>query len=339
MITSAPIVNSGEGPAFYWPQIGDPNPVPGAHPIFSGAKHVWRTWAFGAGKAGNVPQDTNPDIAGYEANCPEFVTSRRSGRLRRLPAARRPVLRRARQHGDDPVVHQPAGRPDRHGVRADRSRRRLHLVACPRQRRPRDAVGGDLGRPDLRDAQRRCVGSGDGDLAPDRQLDRRQLADAVPERDLRRPGRYRPRVGELSGYNANTPATPGHVFEVRENGTAAGSGIFTNLNVEAGTSAYPTPTNDGDLPVSDVVRDDSAASAVRVDRLRRAARRQRRHRRLARHCRDAALHGDASRDPAVVARAHVRGHGSEEVQVDALRGDALEGHLADGSPSRSERPR
>jgi hypothetical protein len=60
-----------------------------------------------------------------------------------------------------------------------------------------------------------------------------------------------------SGYNANTPATPGHVFEVRENGTAAGSGLFSNLNVEAGTSAYPTPTNDGDLPVSDVVRDDS----------------------------------------------------------------------------------
>jgi hypothetical protein len=60
-----------------------------------------------------------------------------------------------------------------------------------------------------------------------------------------------------SGYNANTPSTPGHVFEVRENGSAAGSGIFTNLNVEAGTSSYPTPTNDGDLPVSDVVRDDS----------------------------------------------------------------------------------
>ena len=74
VITSAPIVNSGEGPAFYWPQIGDPNPVPGTHPIYSGAKHVWRTWAFGAGRAGRVPQDTTPDIAGYEANCPEFVT-------------------------------------------------------------------------------------------------------------------------------------------------------------------------------------------------------------------------------------------------------------------------
>jgi len=44
------------------------------------------------------------------------------------------------------------------------------------------------------------------------------------------------------------------VFEVRENGSAPGSGIFKNLNVEAGTAAYPTPYNDGDLPVSDVVR-------------------------------------------------------------------------------------
>ena len=35
-----------------------------------------------------------------------------------------------------------------------------------------------------------------------------------------------------------------------------GGGTFTNLNVESGTSTFPTPTNDGDLPVSDIVRDD-----------------------------------------------------------------------------------
>jgi hypothetical protein len=60
-----------------------------------------------------------------------------------------------------------------------------------------------------------------------------------------------------SGYNATTPATPGHVFEVTEgNPTVSGSGTFTNLNVESGTAAFPTPTSTGDLPVSDVVRDD-----------------------------------------------------------------------------------
>jgi len=34
------------------------------------------------------------------------------------------------------------------------------------------------------------------------------------------------------------------------------TGTFVNLNVEAGSSAFPTPTNDGDLPTADVVRDD-----------------------------------------------------------------------------------
>ena len=38
-----PSSRSGEGPAFYWPQIADPNPAPGTHPIYSGARHVWRT--------------------------------------------------------------------------------------------------------------------------------------------------------------------------------------------------------------------------------------------------------------------------------------------------------
>ena len=52
-----------------------PEPVAGHAPDLLGAQHVWRTWAFGAGTPGHVPQDTTPNIAGYEANCPEFVTS------------------------------------------------------------------------------------------------------------------------------------------------------------------------------------------------------------------------------------------------------------------------
>src|SRR6476660_3650036 len=36
-----------------------------------------------------------------------------------------------------------------------------------------------------------------------------------------------------SGYNASTPTTPGHVFDVKENGTAPGSGQFTNLDLES----------------------------------------------------------------------------------------------------------
>jgi len=48
----------------------------------------------------------------------------------------------------------------------------------------------------------------------------------------------------------------GHVFEVTEQ-DAPGTATFTNLNVESGTSAFPTPTSTGDLPVSDIARDDA----------------------------------------------------------------------------------
>ena len=68
-----------------------------------------------------------------------------------------------------------------------------------------------------------------------------------------------------SGYNAATPSTPGHVFEVRENGPATGSGIFTNLNVEAGTSALPTPTNNGDLPGLGTAKPRVATNSVYMD--------------------------------------------------------------------------
>src|SRR4029077_8485541 len=43
VISSAPLVNSGEAFSFYWPQVSDPNPPPGTHPIFSGGQSVWRT--------------------------------------------------------------------------------------------------------------------------------------------------------------------------------------------------------------------------------------------------------------------------------------------------------
>jgi Arc-like DNA binding domain len=46
------------------------------------------------------------------------------------------------------------------------------------------------------------------------------------------------------GYQVNTPAQPGHVFDVTWNGTTA---VWRNLNVESGN---------GDYPVNDLVRDD-----------------------------------------------------------------------------------
>jgi hypothetical protein len=56
------------------------------------------------------------------------------------------------------------------------------------------------------------------------------------------------------GYNSATPATPGHVFRVDYNPVGP-TATFTNLNVEAGLGAFPN-TGGGDLPVTDIVRDD-----------------------------------------------------------------------------------
>ena len=50
-----------------------------------------------------------------------------------------------------------------------------------------------------------------------------------------------------SGYNFNTPAQPGHVFEVTYN---PGAGTATWTNLDGGTGPL------GDLPVTDLVRDD-----------------------------------------------------------------------------------
>ena len=74
VITPAPIVNSGEAFASTCRRSRS-QPAYRAHPIFSGGQHVWRTWAFGAGANPTaVPQNKTPDIANYEANCPEFTT-------------------------------------------------------------------------------------------------------------------------------------------------------------------------------------------------------------------------------------------------------------------------
>jgi hypothetical protein len=233
VITSAPIVNSGEAVAFYWPQIGDPNPPAGAHPIFSGAQHVWRTWAFGAGHT-SVPQQTSPDIAFYEANCQEFTV-----------------------FGGDPNCgdYQPLGGPqgsnqpgDLTGsvYGADRTGGSMSWLARNKA---------DHGTLWAATSAGRIFVTHNADAADPAAVVWHRLDNASSP--TRFPSSIYPDLNDTghawvtySGYNAATPATPGHVFSVTESGT------FTNLNVESGTSAFPTPTNDGDLPVSDIVRDD-----------------------------------------------------------------------------------
>jgi len=242
VITTAPLVNSGEPFAFYWPQIGDPNPVPGTHPIYEGGLHVWRTWAFGAGTPGAVPQSTTPDIAFYEANCPEFVTG-----------------------GNDPHCgdYQPLGGPQGANTAGDltgtvyggdRTGGSISWIS-------RD--GADHGTIWAATSAGRIFVTHNGDAADPAAVTWHRIDNATsptrfPSGIYVDPSDTGHAWVTYSGYNAATPTTPGHVFEVSENGGAPGSGTFTNLNIESGgTSTFPTPFSDGDLPASDVARDDA----------------------------------------------------------------------------------
>jgi hypothetical protein len=241
VITTAPLVNSGEAFAFYWPQIGDPNPEPATHPIYNGGQHVWRSWAFGAGTPGAVPQDTTPNIAFYEANCPEFVTP-----------------------GNNPNCgdYQPLGGPAGANTPGD-------LTGTVYGS---DRTGGSMSfmARSGADHETMWAATSAGRLFVTHNVDAHDPAAVAWHRidNATSPGRFPSGIYvdpknaghawvTYSGYNAATPTTPGHVFEVWENGPAAGSGTFTNLNVESGSSAFPTPFSDGDLPVADVVRDDA----------------------------------------------------------------------------------
>jgi len=261
VIATAPIVNSGEGPAFYWPQVGDPNPLPGTHPIYSGAKHVWRSWAFGAGVAGHVPQDTSPDITGYEANCPEFVTGGDQvgcGDYRPLggpycdaivpaPPAPDPIPSCINQPGDlTGTVYGPVG---------DRSGGSISWIA-------RDSA--DHGTIWAATSAGRIFVTHNADASDPANVTWLRIDNSASGASPTRfpsgitvdPNNVNHAWISYSGYNAVTPTIPGHVFSVTNTG-ATGAGVFTNLDVESGSSAFPTPNSDGDLPVSDIVRDDA----------------------------------------------------------------------------------
>ncbi|HEX6489892.1 MAG TPA: hypothetical protein VF002_00810 [Gaiellaceae bacterium] len=242
VITSAPLVNSNESVAFYWPQIADPNPLAGTHPIFAGLQHVWRTWAFGAGTPNKTPQDTTPNIAFYEANCgPDWTTAGNDPRcgdyqpLGGPQGSNQPGDLTGTVYGSDrtggSVSWLARDRADHQTLWAATSAGRIFVTHNANAVDPKAVVWHRIDNP----------------TSPTR----------FPSSIYIDPSDASHAWVTYSGYNAVTPTTPGHVFSVVEGDPATpGSGVFTNLNVESGTSAFPTPTNDGDLPVSDVVRDD-----------------------------------------------------------------------------------
>ncbi len=233
VIASAPIVNSGEAVGFYFPQVADPNPPDGAHPIFAGAQHVWRTWAFGAGTPGAVPQDKNPNIAFYEANCPEFTVS-----------------------GADPNCgdYQPMGGDLTSGTfGSDRTGGAVSWIARNKADHGTLWATTSAGRVFVT----HNADASDPATVSWHRIDNATSPTRYPSSIYPDPDNVNHAWVTYSGYNAATPTTPGHVFDVREGGTAPGSGSFTNLQVERGTATFPTPTDNGDLPVNDIVRDDA----------------------------------------------------------------------------------
>ena len=209
------------------------------------AKHVWRTWAFGAGTPGAVPQDTTPNIAFYEANCPEFVDlGRHAGRAATTSrsaawTARQP--RRANQPGD--LTGTTYG--------ADRTGGSVSWMA-------RD--GADHGTMWAATSAGRIFVSHNADASDPatvvwHRIDNAGIADEVPEQHLRRPEQHRPRVGHLLGLQRRDADHAGPcVQRVRERHARARA--VHEPERRGRQVGLPDALDDGDLPVSDVVRDD-----------------------------------------------------------------------------------
>jgi len=255
VVATAPIRRSGEGPSFYWPQVGDPNPVPGTHPIYEGAKHVWRSWAFNGGHATTSgPQNTSPDIPFMESHCPEFVTASTNVNCGDARPLGGPMCDAVAATPLPPCVGA-AGDLTSAVYGADRQGGTVSWVA-------RDSA--DHGTIWAATSAGRIFVTHNGDAVDPSTVTWTRIDNSVsggsptrfPSSIYVDPANADHAWISYSGYNAVTPTTPGHVFSVVNTGTT-GAGTFTNLNVESGSSAYPTPTNDGDLPIADVVRDDA----------------------------------------------------------------------------------
>ncbi len=269
VITSAPLASAPEAVAFYWPQIPDPNPPvfngQQTHPIFSGLQHVWRTWAFGAGRPqASVPQQTQPDVAFYEANCPEFTTSGTNpncGDYQPLGGAAGSDTSgdlTGAAYGSDRaggvITWMARNKSDNNTLWALTTGGRVFVSYNANATNPASVVWYRLDNlPQAGTGPAGCVANGPAP-APNCSPSRFP-SDVYP--DPTNPNRV---WISYSGYNAATPTTPGHVFRV-DLTTAAGvptTATWTNLNVESATSTFPTPTNNGDLPVASLVRDDSS---------------------------------------------------------------------------------
>jgi hypothetical protein len=217
VIIGGPIGSSPEGANFYAPIIADPNPT-SAGTIFQGSLSVWRT------------QDWGGNQAFLEANCPEFTVSSANpacGDFVQLGAAGFTDLTGAAYGGD------------RLGGNA------LASFIAAIERAPSNTgtvwAATNAGRVFISD-------NGDASAAsvvwnrldPSSTVDPERFVTSIAV-DSANPNHA---WISYSGYNVNTPARPGHVFEVtRTSATATATWVDRSYNLP-------------DFPITDLVRDD-----------------------------------------------------------------------------------
>ena len=215
VIASAPLVASGEATAFYKPQIGDP--VTGGS-FFIGGQSVWRTTDY----FGNQ--------ADLEANCPEFTTAGdQAGCGDIVPLGTANDLTGA-GYGDRAggyVVSLARATSDTGTLWASTATGRVFIS---KNADASDATSVTFTRLDSLSA-----------AAPGRFVSATVVDPANPNHAWI----------TYTGYNANTPSTPGHVFSVTYD---PGAGTATWTSLDGGTGPL------GDLPVTGLARDNSTGT-------------------------------------------------------------------------------
>src|SRR5205823_10317442 len=211
VVITGPIAGSPEGSWFYPPMIADPNPAAGKT-IFEGSQSIWRS------------QDWGGDQAFLEANCSEFTTASTDPKC------------------GDFVRIGPAGATDLTSAAYGADRGGGFVSAITRA--PSDtgtlwASAGQAGRVFI---------SKNADAAAGSVTYTRIDTASTPNRFVS--GIYVDPTNpnhawiSYSGFSANTPATPGHVFSVVYNPVPKAA-TWTRLD-GSGATALP------DIPATDV---------------------------------------------------------------------------------------
>jgi hypothetical protein len=224
VVITGPIAASPEGSWFYPPMIADPNPAAGKT-IFQGSQSIWRT------------QDWGGNQAFLEANCSEFTTASNNTAC------------------GDFVRIGPAGATDLTSAAYGADRGGGFVSAI--ERAPSDtgtlwASAGQAGRVFV---------SKNADAPAASVTFNRIDTPSTPGRFVSGifvdPTNPNHAWISFSGFSANTPSTPGHVFSVVYNPTTK-TASWTGLD-GTGASAFP------DMPATDVVADTNGDLYVSTD--------------------------------------------------------------------------